>query len=338
MTSLPSDRVAGRRERPRLAVLTGADLPPPYNEAALEDLAELTYTDAAGLDRALPGATVLLMWDFFSPALRDAWPAADSLEWVHVTAAGVDSLLFDGLRDSPVVVSNARGVFDRPIAEYVAATVLAHDKRLHESKRLQRDGVWRHREVVRTEGSEALVVGTGSIGQACARLLRALGVEVTGAGRTARDDDPDFGTVLSTDGLAEHLGRFDHVVLIAPLTEQTRGLVGAEELAAMKPSAHLVNVGRGPLVDEPALVSALRRGEIAAASLDVFETEPLPEDHPLWSMEQAHVSAHMCGDVVGWRDALADQFEDNLRRWVRGEPPANLVDKRTGYVPRGGVA
>lgn len=323
---------------PRLVVLTGDDLDRPPNAAALAELAEVTYTDAAGLADALEGASALLLWDFFSPALAAAWPSAGSLEWIHVAAAGVDTLLFDDLRRSDVVLTNARGIFDGPIAEFVAASVLAHDKLLHESKRLQQRHVWRHREPARTAGSRALVVGTGSIGQSTARLLSALGVEVTGAGRVARDDDPVFGRVVPTDRLADHLGGFDHVVLVAPLTEQTRGLVGAAELAVMAPTAHLVNVGRGALVDEAALVEALRAGEIAAASLDVFATEPLPADHPLWDLDQVAISAHMSGDVVGWRDALAGQFEENLRRWVAGEPLANVVDKASGYVPRGAPA
>jgi len=322
-------------QRPRLVVLTDdAGTPPPRLER-LQHLAEVTLTDAAGLAARLPGAEVLLLWDFFSSALREAWPAADSLAWIHVAAAGVDTLLFEDLRDSEVVVSNARGVFDQPIAEFVAAAVLAHDKRLHESKRLQRDHTWQHREVTRTAGRRALVVGTGGIGRASARLLRALGLEVTGGGRTAREDDPDFGRVVATDELADHLGDQDHVVLAAPLTDQTRGLLGAVELAAMKPSAHLVNVGRGALVDEDALLDALRAERVAAASLDVFASEPLPGDHPYWDLEQVHVSAHLSGDVVGWREELARQFEDNLRRWVAGEPPASVVDKARGYVSGG---
>ena len=322
------------RPNPRLVVLTDdAGTEPPHAER-LRELADVTVTDAAGLAAALPGAQVLLLWDFFSSALVEAWPAADSLEWIHVAAAGVDTLLFEELRTSDVVVSNARGVFDRPIAEFVAASVLAHDKQLHESKRLQRDHTWQHRETTRTAGSRALVIGTGGIGRATARLLRALGVEVTGGGRTARDDDPDFGRVVATADLRDHLGDQDHVVLAAPLTEQTRGLVGAAELAAMKPSAHLVNIGRGPLVDEDALLDALLAGRLAAASLDVFATEPLPGDHPFWDLEQVHVSAHMSGDVEGWRADLAAQFEVNLRRWVAGEQPASVVDKARGYVPQ----
>ena len=307
--------------RPRLVILTDDAGTEPPNAERLRALADVTVTSAAALADALPGARVLLLWDFFSSALRDAWPA-------------VDTLLFDGLRDSDVVVSNARGVFDQPIAEFVAASVLAHDKLLHESARLQRDHVWRHREPTRTAGSRALVVGTGGIGRATARLLRALGMHVTGSGRTARADDPDFGTVVATADLCAHLGDQDHVVLAAPLTDQTRGLLGAAELAAMKPTAHLVNIGRGPLVDEEALLDALLGGRIAAASLDVFATEPLPHDHPFWDLEQVHVSAHMSGDVVGWRQALAEQFEDNLGRWLAGEQPASVVDKARGYVPQ----
>ncbi|MFD1212898.1 NAD(P)-dependent oxidoreductase, partial [Arthrobacter sp. GCM10027362] len=151
--------------------------------------------------------------------------------------------------------------------------------------------------------------------------------------RTAREHDGDFGTVLPSAKLVQHAGWADHLVLAAPLTAQTRHLVGARVLAAMKPSAHLINVGRGALVDEPALVDALRSGRIAAASLDVFEQEPLPAGHPFWDMENVHVSAHMSGDVAGWRDALADQFLANLDRFIAGAPLENLIDKALGYLP-----
>lgn len=141
---------------------------------------------------------MLVVWDFFSRALRDNWAQADALRWVHVCAAGVDSLLFDELTDSDVVVTNAHGVFDRPIAEFVLASILARDKLLHESMRLQARREWRWRETRSTTGTSALVIGTGGIGREIARLLRAVGIEVTGAGRRARDHDPDFGVVHET--------------------------------------------------------------------------------------------------------------------------------------------
>ncbi|EMY35061.1 D-isomer specific 2-hydroxyacid dehydrogenase [Arthrobacter crystallopoietes BAB-32] len=318
--------------RPKLVILAEDGQPRPYNLDALKARTDVVIAPAADLPRAIKGADVLFLWDFFSSALRDAWPQAEELKWVHVAAAGVDAMMFDGLRESDVPLTNAHGTFDQPIAEFVLASILAHDKQLHRSKGLQRQAIWQHREPTRTAGSRALVVGTGGIGRATARLLRAVGMEVRGSGRTAREYDDDFGSVVPTAELAEHASWADHVVLIAPLTDQTRHMLNAEVLAAMKSTAHVVNVGRGALVDEPALIDALRSGRIAAASLDVFEQEPLPADHPFWQMENVHISAHMSGDVVGWRDALADQFLANLDRWLAGEPLANQVDKQRGYV------
>ncbi|MET4060141.1 phosphoglycerate dehydrogenase-like enzyme [Arthrobacter sp. UYP6] len=318
--------------KPRVVLLSAQGVALPFNLDALEALADVTVTDAEGLPGAVAGADVLFLWDFFSSALRDAWPHADALKWVHVAAAGVDAMLFEELRTSGVVVTNAHGTFDQPIAEFVLASILAHNKQLHLSKRLQQDSVWKHRELTRTAGSRALVVGTGGIGRATARLLRAVGLEVRGVGRTPREQDPNFGTVVASTELAAHAGWADHVVLAAPLTEQTRDLVDDVVLAAMQPSAHLINVGRGALVDEDALLQALRRGQLAAASLDVFREEPLPVSHPFWGLENVHLSAHMCGDVVGWRDALARQFQDNLERWTAGADLANVVDKQRGYV------
>lgn len=320
-------------EAPHLVVLCDRLDDPRPDLARIEGRMSVRFTDNAGLADALAGADALLLWDFFSGALREAWRAADALRWVHVAAAGVDTLLFDGLVESDVVVTNARGTFDRPIAEFVLASVLAQAKLLHESHDLQQQRVWRHRETYAVRGQRALVVGTGAIGRETARLLAAVGLEVRGAGRRARADDPDFGEVVESARLAEHAGWADHLVIAAPLTEQTRGLIDRDVLRAMKPGAHLVNIGRGPIVDEDALVEALRSGHLGAASLDVFCTEPLPADHPLWSAPGAVVSAHMSGDVVGWRDTLAEQFLDNAERWLDEEPLLNVVDKRLGYVP-----
>jgi phosphoglycerate dehydrogenase-like enzyme len=317
--------------RPRVVVLTTEQTPVPSRLAAWAELADVTLSEAAELPATLPGADVLLLWDFLSTALREHWASATALRWVHVAAAGVDAALFPELRRSDVVVTNSAGVFDRPVAEFVLAAVLAHDKKMHVSGALQRERRWVHREVAPTAGGRALVVGTGGIGRATARLLRAVDVEVRGAGRIGRRDDPDFGLVVSTDELVDHVGWADHVVLVAPLTPATHHLVGADVLSAMKPGAHLVNVGRGALVDEPALVDGLRTGTPAFATLDVFEEEPLPRDSPLWALPNVAVSAHMCGDVVGWRDRLAELFEDNLGRYVHGATLRNVVDLELGY-------
>lgn len=322
-----------RRQRPRLVVLTATDTPPPANLEALHELADVTLADADGLADALPGAEVLFLWDFFSEALQEHWDAADALEWVQVAAAGVDKLRFPQLVDSDVIVTNSSGVFDRPIAEFVLAAILAHDKQFLRSRDLQREHRWKHRELTRTTGAKALVVGTGGIGRETARLLRAVGLTVRGVGRVARADDPDFGDVVASDELAATVGWADHVVLAAPLTEQTRRMVDEDVLRAMRSTAHLVNVGRGELVDQDALVAALRDGRIAAATLDVFATEPLPPEHELWQLDNVAISAHMCGDVVGWRDELAAAFEDNLRRFIAAERLSSQVDLVKGYAP-----
>ncbi|WP_081661323.1 D-2-hydroxyacid dehydrogenase [Mycobacterium sp. UM_WWY] len=318
--------------RPVIAVLCERAGDRPAEVADLDFDVDFRYCAASGLADAVRGAQALLMWDYFSPALRGAWASADALEWIHVTAAGVDTLLFDQLRDSDVVVTNARGVFDRPMAEYVLGAVIAYAKGTQASFDRQRRHQWQHRETRTIAGAHALVVGTGGIGREIARLLRAAGLVVRGAGRVARAEDPDFDGVVAAADLAAAVGWCDHLVLAAPLTDATRGLVDATVLAAMKPDAHLVNVARGPLVDESALLAALTAGSIGGATLDVFDTEPLPQDHPLWDAPGAVVTAHMSGDARGWRDRLAAQFAENLHRWLAGRPLHNVVDKKLGYV------
>ncbi|WP_237565472.1 D-2-hydroxyacid dehydrogenase [Ornithinimicrobium cavernae] len=323
------------RSRPVIAVLgEHADDRPPHLQS-LEDRVDLRFTDAEGLDEAVGGAQGLFLWDFFSTALEGVWPRCTDLEWIHVAAAGVDSLLFEDLRASSVTVTNARGTFDRPIAEFVLASILAHVKRLHESRQLQHERVWRHRETRSLQGSRAMIIGTGAIGRETARLLRAVGMEVRGVGRTARGEDPDFGAVVASSDLATAVGWCDHLVNAAPLTPATTGLIDAEVLAAMTTTAHLVNVGRGATVVEADLAEALVGDVIAGASLDVFEVEPLPSDSPLWDAPGCVISAHLSGDVVGWRDTLARQFVANAERWLAGEPLENVVDKELGYVPGG---
>ena len=320
---------------PVVTVLCAGPDDRPAHFDGLADRATFVFTDATGLPDAIEDADVLVLWDFFSRAVADAWPRAKRLQWIHVCAAGVDKLLFEELRASAVVVTNARGIFDGPIAEFVLASVLAHTKLLAESTRLQQAHAWRHRETRRLAGQRALVVGTGAIGREIGRLLTAVGVRVDGAARAARDDDPDFTRVIASSDLAAHAADYDVIVNAAPLTEATRGLLDRDVFDAVKPGVHLVNVGRGETVDEDALLAALRAGRVGAASLDVFATEPLPADHPLWDEPGVAISAHMSGDVVGWLDALALQVVDNLERWLDGRPLLNVVDKRLGFVPSG---
>ncbi|WP_410600759.1 D-2-hydroxyacid dehydrogenase [Amycolatopsis sp. lyj-90] len=300
---------------------------------AIEAEAVVRYTDEAGLADALSGADALFVYDFLSTAVPGAWHAADGLRWLHIASAGVDPVLFPGLQASDVVLTNSRGVFDGAIAEYVLGVVLAFAKDFVRSWDLQRRKQWKHRESERISGRRVLVVGTGPIGRSIARSLRAAGMSVAGVGRRPREDDPDFGDVYSSSDLARHLPEADYVVAVAPLTEQTKGMFDAEAFAAMKPGARFVNVGRGELVVTSDLVGALRDGPLGGAALDVFDTEPLPAESPLWSMENVLISPHMSGDFVGWRTTLVEVFADNFRRWRAGEPLRNVVDKQLGYVP-----
>ncbi|MET8692758.1 D-2-hydroxyacid dehydrogenase [Streptomyces bauhiniae] len=310
---------------PTLLVL---DADPPPRLGRLTGRARVLHTDNAGLAALLPEADVLLVWDFRSRAVRDAWPGAGPRPaWVHTASAGVDHLLCPELAASDTVVTNARGVFDQPMAEYVAALVLAAAKDLPHTVRLQRDRVWRHRETRRVAGTRACVVGSGPIGRAIAATLKALGVTPALVGRVPRTG------VHGPADLDRLIARADWVIAAAPLTGQTRGMFDAHRFGVMQPSAVFVNVGRGELVDEPALAEALRRRWIAGAALDVFTTEPLPADSPLWDLPGLLVSPHMSGDTAGWRDELGTQFVDLFERWAAGRPLVNVVDKKRGYVP-----
>jgi phosphoglycerate dehydrogenase-like enzyme len=319
--------------RPVVAALTGGERPDGMEP--IEALGEVRYVDSDRLAGGLRGAEILFVWDFRSAALRDAWPAADALRWVHVAGAGVERVLFPQLVESPVVVTNSRGVFDRPMAEYVLALLLAFAKDLPTSWRHQLAEHWQHRETEDIRGKRAVVVGTGSIGREIARLLRAVGLDVHGVGRTARESDPDFGTVSAASDLTTVVRDADCVVAVAPLTDQTRGIIDAAVLRAMPSTARLINVGRGELVDEDALIEALEAGEIAGAGLDVFATEPLPPGHPLWRHPNVLVSPHLSGDSAGWAERIIGLFEVNLRSWLAGEPLRNVVDKHLGFAAVG---
>ncbi len=318
---------------PIVTVLTAPGEPEPPGVDAIRARAEVRFaSDEQSLRETLPGTQVMMVTDFRTEALEAAWGEADRLEWIHATSAGVDALMFPGLIEGPVTVTNARGIFDRSIAEYVLCTMLMFNKDFPNSLRLQREHRWKHRDTERSEGQQVLVVGAGSIGRQIAKLAAAVGMIPHGVARRARSDDPDFAAVHSNDQLMDQLGKADFVVIAAPLTPQTEGLFDRRAFEAMKPSARLINIGRGPIVKTDDLVKALEKGTIAGAGLDVFEEEPLPEDHPLWDMENVIMTAHMAGDFIGWRRALTDQFLENFDRWLAGDELFNQVDKSLGYA------
>ncbi|KPQ27823.1 MAG: D-3-phosphoglycerate dehydrogenase [Marinobacter excellens HL-55] len=319
--------------KPVVTVLTAPGEAPPPGIEAVQARAEVRFAcDEQTLRDTLPGTDVMMVTDFRTEALEAAWPAADRLQWIHATSAGVDALMFPALTKGNVVVTNARGIFDRTIAEYVLCSILMFAKDFPQSIRLQLNREWKHRDTERAEGKQVLVVGAGSIGRQIGRLVKAIGMQPHGIARTPRREDPDFVAVHGNDQIYDQLSHADYVVIAAPLTPQTEGLFDSKAFAAMKKSARLINIGRGPIVKTDDLIKALENGEIAGAALDVFEEEPLPEDHPLWQRDNVIMTAHMAGDFIGWKRALTDQFLENFDRWHKGGELFNLVNKELGYA------
>ncbi len=295
---------------------------------ALPDDTDLRWVEGeTALRDALGDAQVLVVTDFRTGLLERCWPDKHQLQWVHATSAGIDALNFPALMDSDIAVTNARGFFDRGIAEYVLGAILLFAKDTLGNLYYQRRRQWCHRDTELIEARRVLVVGAGSIGTRVAGLLRAAGMSVSGLARSARPSD-DFEVIYAAGDLHRVLPEFDFVVITAPLTDETRGLFDRRAFAAMKKSARLINVGRGPIVNTDDLLTALRSGVIAGAALDVFEQEPLPAEHPLWQQPDVMISAHMAGDFVGWRRKLGEQFVANYKRWRAGEELHNLVQKK----------
>ncbi|MFE9699654.1 D-2-hydroxyacid dehydrogenase [Streptomyces sp. NPDC006270] len=311
--------------RPVLLVL---DAEPSPRLGRLTGRADVRYADAATLAERLPAADVLLVWDTASDAVRKTWPGPGPRpRWVHTASAGVDRLLCPELVASDTVLTNARGVFERPVAEYVAGVVLACAKDLPGTLEAQRLRHWRHREVPRVAGSRAVVVGAGPVGREVTRLLHGLGVTVALVGRTARR------TIHGAADLDRLAARADWVIAAAPLTDATSGMFDSRFFGLLQPSARFVNVGHAATVVEADLVDALDRRWLAGAALDVFEDEPLGPESPLWGVPGLLVSPHLSGAAVGRHDRLSEQFVELYERRARGEPLPNVVDKERGYVP-----
>ncbi|HET7293632.1 MAG TPA: D-2-hydroxyacid dehydrogenase [Vicinamibacteria bacterium] len=288
--------------------------------------------DAVALADQAPDAEALLYCTGGRERLEAAFTRLLRLRWVHSRWAGLDGLLFPALAESPVVLTNSRGVFSRALAEFAIGAILHFAKDFARMRRQQAARRWEPFVVEEIGGRSLGIVGYGDIGRAVAERGKALGMRILAMRR--RDVASD-GLVDEAFAPEERLGlvaRSDAVVLALPLTDETRGLFGAREIAAMKPSAVLVNVGRGPTLDEPALVAALQARRIRGAALDVFAEEPLPRDSPLWDLDNVLVSPHTADRTTTWLDEAMAVFLDNLGRFRAGRPLRNVVeDKRRGY-------
>lgn len=265
---------------------------------------------------------------------------AERLRWVQMWGAGVDALVREvDLSAIDTAITNMSGIHETPMAEHTFALLLALSRGVHHAVRSEPTRGWaeaRARGIVELRDKRMLIVGMGHIGTEIARIAQAFRMEVHGVRRTPQAPQVDAGgpepvPVSAIERLPELLPEMDVVVVVAPLTPETERLFGADAFSAMKPESLFINLGRGPICDEAALIDALRRGEIAGAGLDVFETEPLPAESPLWEMENVVVTAHYGGVSPRYNERAWQIALDNLERYAQGRPLRNVVDPAKGY-------
>jgi phosphoglycerate dehydrogenase-like enzyme len=321
----------------RLRVLYREDLVPPPrwpgDHAGPEDWQRSPEQEEEFL--AMLGEAEVL-YDFPQGHVRDLTEVAPKLRWLQASMAGAGEVAKKaGLLDTDVVVTTASGVYSGPLAEFVVMAMLQHVKRL---ERLQRDKAaktWRQTHAGTLEGATLCIIGMGNIGRAIAHRVRPFGTRVVGVKRTVREDDPSrryADELYGTDRLHEALGEADYVAVTLPGTPETYRLVDAEAIGAMKQGAYFTNVGRGSVVDEEALVEALRSLRLSGAALDVFEVEPLPQESPLWELENVIISPHSTDNLPGLTNRLqTDLLCENLRRYLDDEPLVNVLDKELLY-------
>jgi len=302
--------------------------------ATFPEVSFVSPADEGEADARLPEADVVFGW-----AVKPRnFHLATRLRWIQVSAASVSALLFPALIESRVLVTNGRGLHAVSMAEHALGVILAFARKLHLARDAQRERRWTSRELWAEApsfrdlaGSTLGLVGFGAIGHEIAVRARALGLEVVAVRRHPTADPAPAHAQWGPERLGELAARADWLVLAAPLTAETNGLIGAAVIAHMKSSAVLINLGRGALVDEGALVRALEQGRIAGAALDVFEREPLPPESPLWGMPHVILTPHVSGLGPRLWERATDLFARNLRAFLEGRPLENLVDKRAGY-------
>ncbi|HYM70375.1 MAG TPA: D-2-hydroxyacid dehydrogenase [bacterium] len=314
-------------------------VPPPIPEPVRARFAESARTAAPEIDIAVTDdadravaraadAEVIAAYDVPAPVAAQA----RRLRWVHAFTAGVDQfMMVPGIADGRIVLTRTVGAHGA-MPEHVMALILAFARRLHVSIRNQVAHRWDRVSGIGDEiaGRTLGILGLGQIGQALAVRAAAFGMRIIGTQRSPRPL-PAVDRVFPPDRLLEVLHEADYVVVLLPLTAETRGLLGERELRAMKPSGVLINVARGAIVQEPALLAALREGWIAGAGLDALEQEPLPPDHPLYELERVIITPHVAGVAPAYFGRVIAVFCENLRRYVEGAPLLHVVDVARGY-------
>jgi phosphoglycerate dehydrogenase-like enzyme len=268
-------------------------------------------------------AEILYAWNF----PRDLLPRAVKLRWAQSMGAGVERLMVPEL-PRHVTVTRVAGIFGPWMAEYVLGWCLWVTQRTELFRAQQRERRWRQVDPLRLHGATLCVVGLGDIGRTIARAAHGFGMRVVGVSRSGKMV-AEVERVHKVRDIRKAIATADFVALTVPLTGATRGLIGAAELAAMRPTAWLINVARGPVVDEAALLDALRSNGLGGVVLDVFDEEPLPQGHPLWEFGNAVVTPHISGPSTP--DEIAPIFDDNLRRYVAGRTLRYVADRERGY-------
>lgn len=288
---------------------------------------------------AIDGAEVYMGFGFPRELFLAARERDFRLRWIHTGAAGVAGLLYPEMIASDVVITNSAGIHAAPMAETVIAAALHFARGFDFAVRSQARAAWDQSQfesitspVVELAGQTMGILGFGGIGREVAKRARALGMHVLATRRTSAQREPDAEVVIGDEnGIARLLGSSDVVVIAMPSTPQTRGLLDARRLALMKPTATLINVARGNIIDEAALIDALRSGRLRAAALDVFEQEPLPAESPLWRLPNVLVLPHISATTTHFWQRQLDLIVENFRRYLRNDDLLNVVDKREGY-------
>ena len=277
-----------------------------------------------------------VLYDFPRGHVRDLVRVAPKLRWVQASIAGAGEVAEKaGLQDTDVVVTTASGVYSGPLAEFAMMALLQHVKDLDRLRRDKAEKRWREEHTDTLYGKTLCVVGIGNIGRAVATRARPYGLHVVGVKRKVRDDDEAWNytdELYATRDLHLALRKADYVVVTVPSTPETHRLLNAEAISTIKRGAYFVNVGRGKVVDEGALIEALKSGCLSGAALDVFEEEPLPEESPLWELSHVIISPHSTDNVPGLTNELQSElFRDNLRRYLDGKPLINELNKKLLY-------
>ncbi len=279
----------------------------------------------------VPRAEVLLTLRL-PPGVPESTP---NLRWIHSQAAGIDYVdRAPGLLDAGVVITSSSGVHARPLGETVVGAIIALAKGFPQAVRRQGRHEWLRYTPEDVAGKLVTIIGAGKIGTAIAEWCHVMGMRVIGVRRTAPAEGSDigpFGRVVGQDGLAEALSVSDYVVLCAPRTPETVGMIGVSEFASMKEGARFINVARGDLVDEGSLITALESGRVGGAYLDVFATEPLPDESPLWDMENVLITGHSGAGSADRDEQVVEIFLENLGRYLGGRPLVNVYEHGRGY-------